>query len=133
MHRGRAGRTDRARTHLSACAAPSASSRVSTPSMPDAVTMGAKSAGSAVHCHSGLTEVAALMRAATGSASALMLAHSRAGSTGCAAPVLSARSGWLPGCAACESVRAACARERGARASRALPSSKRGAHDRGAM
>ena len=60
------------------------------------------------------------MRAATGSASALMLAHSRAGSTGCAAPVQSARSGWLPGRAGCESVRTACARERGARTSHAL-------------
>ena len=89
---------------------------MSTPSTPDAVTTGAKSAGSAVHCQSGATERAAKVRAPTGSASALMLAHSRAGSTGCAAPVLSARSGWLPGRTGCESVRAACARERRARA-----------------
>ena len=116
--------------HLSACAAPRASSRASTPKMPDAVTMGAKFTGSAVHCQSGATDQAANVRAVTGSASALMLAHSRAGSTGCAAPVLSARSGWLPGYVGCESVRTACAREGRARAQSAhmpFPSSS-GAH-----
>ena len=56
MHWGRAGRTDGTRTHLSACVAPMVSNRVSRPSMPDVVTMGAKSVGSAVHCQSGLTE-----------------------------------------------------------------------------
>ena len=101
--------------------------------MPDAVTMGAKSAGSGVHCQSGATDQGADMRAITGSASALMLAHSRAGSPGCAAPVLSARSGWLPGRAGCESVRTACAREGRARAHHALPSSGRGTHGRGAV